>query len=85
LLFRNRPLTLSVGFFPNGEVLTDVCRSGEDLAAIARDASILMSLAIQHGVALATIRHALCRDASGEPASVLGAIADALPAPGART
>jgi hypothetical protein len=81
LRFRNRTLTITVGFYPTGEigeVFTDMARSGEDLAVIANDIPILLSLALQHGVALATIRHAISRDSSGEAASVVGAIIDSI-------
>ena len=81
LSFRNRTLTLTVGFYPTGEIgeiFTDVARSGEDLAAIARDASIVLSLALQHGITAESIRHAVTRNGSGEAASIVGVIADAL-------
>lgn len=52
--------------------------SGSDLETEARDASILLSLALQHGVPLETIGHALSRHADGRPCGVVGAIVDAL-------
>lgn len=46
---------------------------GSPLEAIARDAAVTVSLALQHGVPLTTIRHALTRDHDGGPATLLGA------------
>jgi hypothetical protein len=63
-----------------GEVFIDGCKTGTDIESIARDAGVLLSLALQHGVPPETIRHAITRGASEEPASILGAIVDALPA-----
>ena len=45
---------------------------------IARDAAVLLSLALQHGVPPETIRHAVTRGASEEPASILGAVVDSI-------
>jgi hypothetical protein len=40
--------------------------------------NITLSLALQHGVAIETIRHAVLRDARGEPLSLIGAVDDEL-------
>ena len=66
-----RPLTINV---------IDGCKTGNDIQSIACDAGVLLSLALQHGVSPETIRHAVTRGTSEEPASILGAIVDALPA-----
>ena len=82
LLFRNQPFTVTVGFFADGtpgEVFINNCKTGNDVESIVRDAGVLLSLALQHGVPPETIRHAVARGASEEPASILGAIVDALP------
>ena len=82
LLFRNQPFTVTVGFFEDGtpgEIFIGGCKTGNDIQSIARDAAVLLSLALQHGVPPETIRHAVIRGASEEPASILGAIVDALP------
>jgi hypothetical protein len=42
----------------------------------ARDAAVVLSLALQHGVSPETIRHAVTRGASEGPASILGAVVD---------
>ena len=81
LRFWNQPFTVTVGFYADGtpgEVFIDGGKTGKDIRAIARDAGVLLSLALQHGVPPETIRHAVTRDASGEPASILGAIVDCI-------
>jgi hypothetical protein len=52
------------------------------MQSVARDAAILLSLALQHGVTVESIRHAITRNGNGAPASVVGAVVDALPATG---
>ena len=49
-----------------------------DVEAIARDAGVLISIARQYGAAMQTLREAVTRDESGRPASILGAILDAM-------
>jgi hypothetical protein len=51
-----------------GTLLDDVCRDG----------AVLMSIAIQHGANLATLRNAITRNEYGEPSTVMGAIVDHL-------
>jgi hypothetical protein len=78
LVFRNHRITLATGHFPDGrigEVFLNIGKSGNDLDAIARDSAILLSLAIQHGVTLETVAHAISKDARGNALSILGAIA----------
>lgn len=49
---------------------------GSEAEAIARDAAILLSLAVQYGCPLDTIRHALTRNADGTPQSLMGRVVD---------
>ena len=79
LRFWNQPFTVTVGFYADGtpgEVFIDGGKTGQDIQFTARDAAVLLSLALQHGVPLETIRHAVTRGASEEPASILGAVVD---------
>jgi hypothetical protein len=81
LRFSNQPFTVTVGFHADGtpgEVFIHSCKTGNDIESIARDAGVLLSLALQHGVPPETISPAITRGASGEPASILGAVVDAL-------
>jgi hypothetical protein len=61
-----------------GEVFIDGCKTGNNIESIARDAAVLLSLALQHGVPPQIIRHAVTRGASEEPASILGAVVDSI-------
>ena len=79
--FWNQPFTVTVGFYADGtpgEVFIDGPKTGQDIQSIARDAAVILSLALQHGVPLATIRRASTRGTHGEAASILGAIVDCL-------
>ena len=72
---------VTVGFYADGtpgEVFINGGRSGEAVEAIARDGAVLLSMALQHGVALDTIKHAVTRDAQGQPSSIVGAVVDKL-------
>jgi hypothetical protein len=55
-----------------GEVFVDSSKRGSHVEALAKDGAVLISLALQHGAALETIRHALLRDANGHASSPLG-------------
>jgi len=81
LRFWNQLFTVTVGFYADGtpgEVFIDGCKTGNDIQSIARDAGVLLSLALQHGVSPETICHAITRGASEEPASILGAVVDSI-------
>ena len=78
--FWNQPFTVTVGFYADGtpgEVFIDGGKTGRDIESTARDAAVVLSLALQHGTAIETIRHAVTRNGSGEAASIVGAIVDA--------
>lgn len=77
---------ITVGFLPDGKAI-EVFASmkggrnsslSSDVEAIARDAGVLISLALQHGASLSLLRDAVTREVSGAPASLLGAILDAM-------
>ena len=85
IVCRNQPVAITAGFYDDGtlgEVFIDTGKSGADLAHVARDAAVVISLALQHGVSIEAIRHAVTHSGSGEPASILGAVVDVLPATG---
>ena len=42
----------------------------------ARDTAILISLGIQHGVPIETMRNAVSRDENGDPAGLAGVVLD---------
>jgi hypothetical protein len=73
--------TVSVGYYPDGtpgEVFINGGKSGEQVEAIARDFAVVLSMALQSGVPLDTIKHALTRDGQGAPSSIGGAVVDRL-------
>jgi hypothetical protein len=51
-------------------------KSGNASDVAARDAGILVSLALQHGVPLSVIRHAISRNSDGTASGVVGAVID---------
>ena len=61
-----------------GEVFIAGSKSGTAFEAVARDGAILLSLALQHGVALDTIKHAITREPDGAASTVVGAVVDKL-------
>ena len=58
------------------EVFLDAAKPGSAMNAMARDAAVTASLALQFGVPLDTLRSALTRDDDGEPSGPLGRLLD---------
>ncbi len=76
--------TVTVGYYQDGtigEVFISGAKSGFDVEAIARDGAVLLSLALQFGVPLDTIRHAITRREDGTAMSIVGAVVDKLGEP----
>jgi ribonucleoside-diphosphate reductase alpha chain len=65
------------------EIFLSATKSGSYSDALARDAAIVASLALQGGVPADSIRHALGREADGRPSTPLGAALDELAKRGA--
>jgi hypothetical protein len=79
--------TVSVGRLESGElaeifVTNGKCGSDSDTAA--RDSAVVASIALQYGVPLETIRHALMRNRDGSACGPLGVALDAIAAEDAR-
>lgn len=73
------PHVVTLGFYDDGrigEVFINGGKSGEVIEAIARDSAVILSMALQHGVPLETISHAITRDGQGQPQTVVGVIVD---------
>ena len=73
--------TACAGFYPNGkiaELFLSSNKPGSPIEAIARDAAVTVSIALQFGADLATIRASLTKDYDGSPATLLGANLDCL-------
>jgi len=72
---------ITAGNYPDdriGEVFISTNRGGSAMEALARDVAILMSLCLQFGCSISTIRDALTRESNGEPSTIAGAAADAI-------
>jgi hypothetical protein len=73
--------TAGIGRFDDGrlaELFLDRSKGGTAVDVSARDAAVVASLALQHGVAPETLRHALLRNPDGSAAGPLGAVLDML-------
>jgi hypothetical protein len=78
---QNAAYHITVGYFPDGklgEVFISTNKIGSMSDALGRDIAILMSLALQHGCAMETMRDALTREGDGTPSTIAGAVADLL-------
>jgi hypothetical protein len=73
--------TASIGRFADGrigELFLTNHKSGNQSDTNARDASIILSFALQHGADLNEIRKALCRNSEGRALGPVGAALDRL-------
>ncbi len=73
---------VSVGLYVDGaigEVFVQAAKTSSQIEALARDAAIVLSVALQYGASVETLCHGVTRAADGSPASLIGAVLDALP------
>jgi hypothetical protein len=73
--------TMTAGRYADGrlgEIFINAGHVNSALDALASDAAIAISFALQHGADLAAIRSAMKRDARGAPSSPIGAALDLL-------
>jgi hypothetical protein len=71
----------TVSFFNDGrlaEIFIGNGKAGSGTDTAAKDSAVVASIALQHGVPLDVIRHALLRDARGVASSPLGEALDLL-------
>jgi hypothetical protein len=78
-----KQFTVSVGYFDPmctqpAEVFVNGAKVGSDVEAVARDAAVLLSIALQYGVPLETMAGAATRGRDGEPMTIIGAVLDKL-------
>lgn len=83
LVFGGNLYTLSIGGDGTSAELLEVfvstwSKAGTALTDAVRDAAITISLAIQHGCSVDTLSRALTRDHDGKPASIIGAVVEAM-------
>jgi hypothetical protein len=72
---------LSMGYYPDGklgEVFLSTNQTGSQSEAIAHDFATLISLLLQHGCDLETIRNALTHDRDGNVTTIAGTVVDLL-------
>ena len=70
---------VTLGHYPDGtigEVFISGAKAGSEVEAVARDGAVLLSIALQYGVPLDVIRHAITRETNGSPSTVVGAVID---------
>ena len=72
---------MSFGYYEDhktlGEVFIAAAKSaGSQVDATARDAAILISLGLQHGIPIDVIKGALTREPNGEASSIAGRVVD---------
>jgi hypothetical protein len=73
--------TVTVSWFDDGrpgEIFVGNHKCDSHADACAKDAAILASLALQHGIMLDTLRKALLRDSRGCPSTPIGCALDLL-------
>jgi ribonucleoside-diphosphate reductase alpha chain len=73
--------TATVSWFEDGrlgEIFLSNHKAGSQADTNARDAAVVCSLALQHGVPLETIRRALMCDSAGRPSGPLARALDAI-------
>jgi ribonucleoside-diphosphate reductase alpha chain len=71
--------TCTISRYASGElaeIFLSNHKAGSQAGANARDSAVVCSIALQHGVPLKTIRHALLRDQRGVASSPLGVALD---------
>jgi hypothetical protein len=74
-------MSVTVGRYPDGrigEVFVSAIKSGVTADAICRDAAVMLSLALQHGIPLETIAKAVTRNRDGTSSSFMGGLVDHL-------
>ncbi|WP_315833930.1 hypothetical protein [Bradyrhizobium prioriisuperbiae] len=69
------------GSAPIQEVFINCAKSGTQAETLARDSAVLLSLALQHGVPIETISHAITRNSDGTPSGPIGALVDLMGEP----
>ena len=70
-------------FFENGalaEIFLTAARASSDADISAKDSAILASIALQHGIPVRTLRHALLESDNGTAAGALGHALDLIDA-----
>jgi hypothetical protein len=81
---QNTEFQVTLGYYQDGrvgEVFISGAKAGSGVEAVARDGAVLLSIALQFGVPLETIKHAITREGDGAPSTIIGAVVDRLTEP----
>jgi hypothetical protein len=73
--------SVGLGHFPDGrlgEVFINTGKVGTQADVLGRDSAVLLSIALQSGVTIADLRHAVARDPNGLASGPIGALLDLL-------
>jgi hypothetical protein len=77
----NQQFNVTIGRYPDGrpaEVFINGPKVGSELEVVARDAAVLISIALQSRVPLGIMRHAITREANGDASTIIGQVIDLL-------
>ena len=72
---------VTLGYYDDGavgEVFITGQKTGTQMDAISRDSAVLLSIALQHGVPLKTMQHAITREPDGTASTITGSVIDKL-------
>ncbi len=61
---------------PVSEVFINCGKAGTQTETLARDSAVLISIALQHGVPIQAMRHAITRNVDGQATGPIGALLD---------
>ena len=82
LRFGEIDYTISTGRYDDGRIgevfISGHKAAGSSVANLARDAAVIMSMAIQHDVSIEMLSAAVTRSPDGSPAGLAGAVLDAI-------
>jgi hypothetical protein len=73
------PFQVSVGYFDTGkpaEVFIMGAKAGSSVESVARDASVILSIALQYGAPVEVLQQAITREPDGRPSTIMGAVLD---------
>ena len=75
------PYTATIGYYDDwriGEVFLDGKMQSSEAGALAQDAAVLISIALQHGVPISEMQAAMARGENSRPHSIIGTTLDLL-------
>lgn len=76
---KNARFTVTFGYYEDrrlGEIFISGAKAGSEVEAVARDGAVLLSIALQYGVPIETIKGAITRNLDGTPSTIIGAVVD---------